>query len=50
MCGFYQEAFDFFKEQFPDVDFNTLFSGAYELKNISMIVVTLYLLKDKIEP
>ena len=50
MCGFYQEAFDFFKEQFPDVDFNTLFSGEYELKNISMIVVTLYLLKDKIEP
>lgn len=49
-CDFYQEAFHFFKEQFPNVDFEALFAGAYELKNISMIVVTLYLFKDKIEP
>lgn len=41
-------AFDYVKKMFPEIDFEILFKGKYELKNISMVIFVLYKYRSRL--
>lgn len=47
--NFFKEAEKYFQSNFSDVDFEKLFSGKYEFKNLSTLMTVLYLFQEKID-
>lgn len=47
--GLYMRSKEYFESIIPDMNLSTLFQGKYEFKNMSVLICTLYLMKDKIK-
>lgn len=45
----YQNAIEYFHQRIPEINTDILFGGRYEFKNMSIVILTVYLLRKKIE-